>query len=85
MLRSRCSCVHLVLTDTVLLSSIMAPGLDVGSFSTYGETRGENLAIRGATRGVFGEICKLVLLVVDTASGNAGLILRLKDCLAGSV
>lgn len=69
----------------MLLSSIMAPELDVRSFSTYGETRGENLAMRGATRGVFGEICKLMLLVVDTASGNAGLVLRLKDSLAGSV
>lgn len=70
--------VHLVLANTVFLSSIITPGLDVGSLSTYGEPRGENLAVNGATRGAFGEICKLVLLVVDAASRNAGLVLRLK-------
>lgn len=63
----------------------MAPGLDVGSLSTYGEHRGGNLAVNGATRCASGEICKLVLLVVNAASRNAGLILRLKDWLDGSV
>lgn len=57
----------------------MTPGLDVGSLNTYGEPRGENLAVNGATRGAFGEICKLVLLVVDAAFRNAALVLRQAD------